>query len=381
MRIVYICNEYPPGKTGGIGVFTKRLAESMVTAGHLVTVVGFYPGLLKERQEVINGVRIIRLLAKTGFFGLFINRLRLYRQLKTLSKEKPIDIIECPDFEAPMAYLPKMANKLLTRLHGSHTYFSVERKLKVSTSIRHLENRQLHSSDYVVSVSRYTAQVTHDLFFLKKMPDVIYNSVDVSATVQYIKNDYSTNKKVIYFGTVVEKKGVFSLASAWKVFKKDNPEWELSIIGKDTTLNGESSIGKMKSLLGDVVDSVKFIEHIDNDKLINSLKEYDFCVLPSYTEAFSLAPMEAMSVGLPVVISSLSSGVELVDHGVDGWLCDPGDISTIIDALEIAASSEQMREKIGIAGRNKINKYFNFDDFVKINLNYYSFLIKGNSSL
>ena len=40
MRILYICDEYPPCVQGGIGTFTKDLAEALVKEGHQITIAG-----------------------------------------------------------------------------------------------------------------------------------------------------------------------------------------------------------------------------------------------------------------------------------------------------------------------------------------------------
>ena len=271
-----------------------------------------------------------------------------------------------------MALIPKLAKKVVTRLHGSHTYFSAERNIQPSKLIRYLEFRQLHAADKVVSVSRYTAEVTKDLFTLKALPDVIYNSVDVSRFSEHIKQDYSTQNKALYFGTLVEKKGIYPLAEAWQQFQCINPNWSLTVIGKDAKENGLSNKAKMQNLLGAAVDSVTFIEHMANEKLVSSLKKYDFCVLPSFSEAFALAPLESMAAGVPTVVSSMSSGPELIEHEIDGWLCDPRDAQSVLHALNLAASCEQAREKIGQEGRLKINQNFSFDDFVQNNIRYYS---------
>ncbi|AEX20721.1 glycosyltransferase family 4 protein [Vibrio sp. EJY3] len=372
LNIVYICNEYPPSATGGIGIFTQKLAESLATKGNKITVVGLYQDCIEEKHEKINGVKVIRLPAKGGRLGLFNDRYNLYKTLKQLSIKKNIDIIECPDFEATLAFVPKVAKHMLTRLHGSHTYFSAERNVEASNVVKFCEARQLKTSHKVVSVSRYTAEVTRDLFSLKVLPDVIYNSVDVTRFTQHIKQDYSTRKKAIYFGTLVEKKGIYPLAFAWKQFQSNNPDWTLTVIGKDAKEGGKSNKIRMQKLLGDASVSVNFIEHMPNEELVSSLKEYDFCVLPSFSEAFALAPMEAMAAGLPTIVSSMSSGPELVKHGIDGWLCDPQDTATVLNALNLAAASEETREKVGQAGQRKINEYFSFDDFVQNNINYYN---------
>lgn len=371
LHIVFICNEYPPGKVGGVGVFTKKLAEGLAKIGHDISVIGLYSEINIKKEEIINNVKITRYPIKKNWIAIFSNRVTLYKHLKKLSLVKPIDIIESPDFEAPIAYIPKLAKKTVTRLHGSHTYFSHELDIKPSRSIKHLEKKQLKNSNNIISVSKYTANKTQSLFSLSKEPYIIYNSVEIDNFSKSIKKNYKTLKKVIYFGTLAEKKGIFPLVIAWEKFNKKNPDWTLTVIGKDAYENGTSNKDKMLNLLGETQISVNFITHIENEKLINSLKDYDFAILPSFSEAFALAPLEAMATGLPVIISNMSSGPELINDGIDGLLCDPRQQETLLKALNELASSEILRKEVAEKALIKINSFYDFNSFMKNNLDFY----------
>ena len=64
MHICLICNEYPPSNHGGIGSFTKDLAEGLVANGFYVSVIGVYSkyvlDIKEPMTEIINGVHIER---------------------------------------------------------------------------------------------------------------------------------------------------------------------------------------------------------------------------------------------------------------------------------------------------------------------------------
>lgn len=375
MKIVFICNEYPPGKVGGIGIFTKILAEGLAQAGHDIHVVGTYAGIKNKVEECINNVAVVRLPHKNRRIGLFINRVTLYKSLRNISLEAPIDILECPDFEGSIAYIPKLAKKTIIRLHGCHTHLSYERNLKPSAIISHLEKVQIRSADKVISVSQYTGKKTKHLFNLSKDPYVIYNSIDIDKLKKYKKLDYRISKKVVYFGSLSEKKGIYPLMEAWKAFILNNKGWVLTVIGRDAYESGVSNKEEMIKALGWLKDSVEFIEYMENSQLVESLKNYDFAVLPSFTEAFAIAPLEAMAVGLPVIISGLSSGPEIIEHGVDGWLCNPYQSETIINMMIIASSSELLRRSIADAAIEKIRHDFNYYLFLNNNLALYKDII------
>ncbi|MTB45058.1 glycosyltransferase, partial [Providencia sp. wls1950] len=117
MNILFICNEYPPYPSGGIGIFTNELSIELVRSGHGVFVIGLYP-IKKKIQDSIFGVNIIRIPKKNGIFGNIINRYYLYREIKSLIRKEKIDIIETPDFNGLLAFYPRLNCKIITRLHG-----------------------------------------------------------------------------------------------------------------------------------------------------------------------------------------------------------------------------------------------------------------------
>jgi glycosyltransferase involved in cell wall biosynthesis len=71
--------------------------------------------------------------------------------------------------------------------------------------------------------------------------------------------------------------------------------------------------------------------------------------------------MEAMACGLPVVSTHLSGIPELVTHGVEGYLTQPGDVDAIAEGLKTLAASAEERQKLGHAARKKILSEFELE--------------------
>jgi len=378
LKILFICNEYPPVAAGGIGVLLRGLCEQLAARGHDVHVVGCYfvPKLVIEK---IRNVEVHRLPGRFGVSGLVIDRIALYRHISKIASKSPIDIIEAPDFEAPSALLPRQSTKRLVRLHGSHVYFSDERSEVPSRSVGLLEKTALSQADAWISVSEYTARRTQALFGLSRPTRVVHNAACVPDSVPR-KNDYTQRRNVVYFGTLAEKKGVFTLAKAWQVFLETHPEWRLNVIGRDGVHNGRSVREQMVEVLGQASSSVEFLGSMPNELLLNRLPGFDFAVLPSFSEAFALAPMEAMALGLPVIYSLLSSGPELMEHGVDGWLADPHDPRHLASLLSDVADDPVGRERVGRAGRMKVEQHFSHEQFIDKNIAaYHQILGQGES--
>lgn len=351
----------------------RALCEPLAGRGHEVHVVGCYP-VAEPVVERIAGVQVHRLPHRAGRLGMLADRLAMYRCIRRIGAQGPIDIIEAPDFEAPAALLPRQSRKRVVRLHGSHVYFAHERGQSPSRSIGWLEKLALRQADAWIPVSHYTAERTQALFALDRPIHVVHNAVRVPAHFPR-KHDYRTTRRVVYFGTLAEKKGVFTLARAWVRFHAAHPDWTLSVIGRDAHHQGRSVRAQMIELLGDALPSVDFVGPVSNDELLSGLPAFDFAVLPSFSEAFAMAPMEAMALGVPVVFSRYSSGPELIAHGQDGWLADPADDRQLAALLAAVADDPATREQVGRAGRKKVEQDFSHDAFIDRNLAVYGRLL------
>jgi UDP-glucose:(heptosyl)LPS alpha-1,3-glucosyltransferase len=77
----------------------------------------------------------------------------------------------------------------------------------------------------------------------------------------------------------------------------------------------------------------------------------DAFALPSFYDAFSMATLEAMAAGLPVVASSESGIAELLTDGVDGLIVPPGDVSRLTSALARLEAEDGLRRELAFRGR------------------------------
>ncbi|GIT98134.1 glycosyltransferase family 4 protein [Sulfurovum sp. TSL1] len=368
MNICLVCNEYPPYKCGGIGTFTYELATSLRKSGHRVIVVGIYPDI--EEDKEIEGVRVVRLKSWGGKTAFFTNSTRLGYQIKSLIKEEDLDIVESVDFEGVSAFWPKLTIPVIIRLHGSVTYFAKEMGTRVSKLTFLIEKRALQKSDYICSVSDYTAQKTKKIFNLDKNITTIYNGVKIPDENR-CKKEFTKNYLVSFSGSLMRKKGVLSLAKAWNMVKEKRPEAKLRFIGKDTFEDGISIKEKIYSLVDKQYhDLLEFTGHVSKESMEAMLVESDVAIYPSYAEAFSLAPLEAMALKLPTIYSNRTSGEELkkVAHHLE--IIDPDNIIDVAEKILSLLDSNDT-EYIGIENRKDIVKYFNIEEKLKENIKYY----------
>jgi glycosyltransferase involved in cell wall biosynthesis len=89
------------------------------------------------------------------------------------------------------------------------------------------------------------------------------------------------------------------------------------------------------------------------------IDQTDCVVLPSYREGLPRALLEASAMAKPIVATDVPGVRDMVDDGLTGYLCQVRSAPLLADAmLKMARLSPAEREKMGAAGRRKVNKEF-----------------------
>lgn len=147
---------------------------------------------------------------------------------------------------------------------------------------------------------------------------------------------------VVTIGRLVEQKGYFDLI---KCAERLGNEFHFQVIG-----TGELR----EELEQEAPENVTFLGHVDDEVLLETLTSGDIYFQPSKHEGLCMTVIEAMSCGLPIVGSSVGGITESVVPGETGYLCEAGDIDCFCDNLWTLAENEQLRDNMGVAGRDRI---------------------------
>jgi glycosyltransferase involved in cell wall biosynthesis len=98
-----------------------------------------------------------------------------------------------------------------------------------------------------------------------------------------------------------------------------------------------------------ITDLVRFHGFLPDDELVAVLRRGDLFCMPGTAELQSIATMEAMATGLPVVAADAMALPHLVRHGVNGYLYPPGDVAALAAALDTIAADPTARLAMGAA--------------------------------
>ena len=90
------------------------------------------------------------------------------------------------------------------------------------------------------------------------------------------------------------------------------------------------------------------------------LKVADTFVLTSTSETFSNAALEAMAMGLPVILSRVGGAAEMVEAGKNGFLYSPGNVTELAGHIAALAGDEALTRKVGAAAATQVQDSFSF---------------------
>jgi rhamnosyl/mannosyltransferase len=123
---------------------------------------------------------------------------------------------------------------------------------------------------------------------------------------------------------------------------------------------------------------VHFFGKVDQKTLKAAYNACDIFVLPSNyrSEAFGIVQLEAFAAGKPVVSSNLPSGVPYVNlDGVTGIIVPPNDAEKLADAINKLLRDDSLREKLGRAARERVEREFTADQMASKTLKVYEKVI------
>lgn len=356
MNICLICDEYPPSRHGGIGSFVRMFARELTHKGHGTRVIGIYPE--NDSNPVFendDGVQVWRIRPPLHRGGWIAARYRLFRQIAKWAGNGEIDLVEVPDYRGPAAAWPRLPVPVIARLHGSSTYFASEMGWRVSRTTRIWEQMSLLRADFCCSTSRYTAEKTTRLLSGRLTVDSVLHNFTQQSTCQEAGD--RSRWRVTYTGTLTPKKGVVALIDAWPSVQACFPKAELHLYGGDGRMeNGQPVSSYLAAKLGRWInDTVVYHGFLPRDEVLQLLRTSRCAVFPSFSEAFALAPIEAMALGCPTIYTRLASGPELIDDGRTGLLVDPRRPPDIAEAIIRILGNDALALRLGSQGRQYVN--------------------------
>lgn len=226
-----------------------------------------------------------------------------------------------------------------------------------------IERRVMRRAEKTIAVSQFVAATAKQMLLDIPM-QVIYNGVDTD----FFKPSDRVRRpddvfRLLYVGSWKKLKGVDLLAPIMRELGKD---FELLYTGgaasnKDKP-NMPSNMRDIGRLQGDAA-------------IVATMQKADALLFPSRSEGHPLVSIEAMACGLPVVAMNSSSVVEVVKHGINGYLCECNSTQSFVDALRALQKSPPLQKKMMLQARTDTVHLFSTKSVTKQYLDCYESLV------
>ena len=166
--------------------------------------------------------------------------------------------------------------------------------------------------------------------------------------------------KLLFLGNVLPRKGLHILLDALRQVPKD--KWVLRVAGD---LSLDRTYGRRIQRLAStpyLEGMVHFLGSLDLDELKAQLRDSHFLVLPSFYEGYGIAYLEGMAFGLPAVGTRAGAAKEIITHGENGFLIDPGDSASLAQCLQQAAGDRDLLQRLSLAARQRYLAHPTWED-------------------
>lgn len=374
MKIAFLTPEYPhfkTGSSGGIGTSIKNLASGLLTLGCEVSVLVYEQNIDDFFDDY--GVSIYQIKnVKLKGLSWYLTRKKIEKKINELYSKKKIDLVEVADWTGISSFITPKKCPVVIKLHGSDTYFCDLESRLVKRWNRFHEKRALQKANFRTAVSQFTADKTNEIFGTNFYFKIIHNGINGK---DFESNGTSKPNQILYFGSLIRKKGMLELPLIFNALYDKNPDAKLILIGKDVTdiaTNSVSTWALMQKLFSEkAAKNVSYLGEIPYQDIQKMIQESSVCIFPSFAEAFPVSWLEAMSMQKAIVASNIGWASEVISDGIDGLLENPTNHDKFAEKIKVLLSNKELNCALGFNADQKIKKCFDSNIISKINLDFY----------
>ena len=354
MRIGITC--YPT--YGGSGVVATELGLELAARGHKVHFISYAPPI-RMPSDVPN-IRFHEVEVTT--YPLFDHppyTLALASKMFEVAESCHLDLLHV-HYAIPHSVSALLARSMaapkrlpfITTLHGTDITLVGNNR-----SYLPITRFSIEQSDGVTAISDYLKNETLKDFAVKNPIEVIPNFVNCDL---YHRNEDTRERAVwapngepilMHLSNFRPVKRITDVIEIFALVREKMPA-KLMMIGDGPDQGAAEWLVRQKKLEADVFFLGK------QDRVQDKLGLADLFLLPSQLESFGLAALEAMACEVPVIATNVGGLPEVVEHGVDGYLVQPGDVAAAGKyAVEILSRADRGRSMGQLARVNARRKY------------------------
>ena len=354
MRIGITC--YPT--YGGSGVVATELGTELAARGHDVHFISYAPPIRMNPNDPHTHFHEVE-VASYPLFDHPPYTLALATKMLEVFEAEALDLLHV-HYAIPHSVSAMLARSMaaprrlpfITTLHGTDITL-----VGSNRSYLPITRFSIEQSDGVTAISSYLQQQTVRDFEIKRPIEVIPNFVNCDLYIR--KDDPKLRAKwapngepiLMHLSNFRPVKRVTDAVEIFAMVREKMPA-KLVLIGDGPDRGAAEYLVRKKKLQKDVIFLGK------QDQVYEKLGLADLFLLPSQLESFGLAALEAMACEVPVIATNVGGLPEVVEHGVDGYLVEPGDVKRAgAYAIEILSRGDRGREMGHTARLNAKQKF------------------------
>ncbi len=362
MRIGISC--YPT--YGGSGIVATELGMALAEGGDEVHVISY---ALPSRLTLFNP-RIFFHEVVTPTYPLFDQyppySLALTTKMVEVARHQHLDVLHV-HYAVPNAVSAVLARDILapqplpvvTTLHGTDVTL-------VGADPNYLETTRwgITQSDAVTAVSDSLRGHTVDQLGIQNAIEVIPNFIDPARYEQARRGPGARRwaepgeRLLVHISNFRPVKRVLDVVETFRRVYRRQPSVRLLMVGDGPERGRVEQFCRENGLCHAItfVGSLPLIEEV--------LAGADLFLLPSASESFGLAALEAMSCEVPVITTNAGGLPEVVEDGKSGFLLPVGDVDGMAEAALRLLGDEELRRSFGEAGRRRAVEVFGQEPIV-----------------
>lgn len=333
MKICIVSSWLPSKKLPNFAPFVFDFAENLARFDFDVSIIG----PLGDKDISLERTNLITIHRVNGRFPMF-PMFNLIRKIKPdiIHVHAP-NIFSCSVIPiAKLKSIPIIATVHLGEVDpiGNPLFF--------------LRKHALSRFKKIIAVSNYTKSLAVNAGVNRNNICVIYNSCDETSffyrnnkEIARKKHDLPINTKIIVFvGDLIMRKGVSYLIESLSLVRKTFQDFITIIVGQGEELPNLQRIVDHYGLTNHVI----FSGNVTRKVLADFYSAADVFVLPSLQEGHSVALVEAMASGLPLVASDIEGSRVTIDEGVNGFLFEKGNPEKLAEKLTKILTDNELQK-------------------------------------
>lgn len=356
MNIGIVC--YPT--FGGSGVVATELAKVLAKKGHRIHVLSYQrPARLDSLDANISYHEVS--INSYPLFEFPPYALALASQMVNLIEYQNLDLLHVHYAlpHATSAYLAKqiMAERgisvpIITTLHGTDITI-----VGRDPSYKHVVEFSIDKSDGVTAVSDYLKKETYSHFDIKQDIRVIPNFIDLERFKKSNKSHFKKaicpegEKVVVHVSNFRKVKRVPEVVSVFAKILGHGIKAKLLLVGDGPDrLKAEQQCRDLG-----ICNHTRFLGKLDEVEEVLSIA--DLFLIPSGSETFGLAALEAMSCSVPVISSNIGGLPEVNIEGETGYLCHLDDIDCMAEHAKNILTDDALYNRLSDNARKRAEAF------------------------